>query len=65
MEANKGLDSPMIIKKGVIKAVPEDMELDNLMQQLNSDNHNKHPIHFQIIDTVRVRRRVKETNEER
>jgi hypothetical protein len=49
MEANKGLDSPIIqnegltayiprymdIKKGVIKDVPEDMELGNLTQQLN------------------------------
>jgi hypothetical protein len=32
----------MFIKKGVIKDVPEDMELENLMKQLNSDNHNKH-----------------------
>jgi hypothetical protein len=64
MEANKVLDSPIIqnegltahiprhmfIKKGVFKDVPEDMELENLMQQLNSDNHNKHPIPFQVID---------------
>jgi hypothetical protein len=40
------------------------MELENLMQQLNSDNHNKHPIPFQINDTVRLKIRVKETNEE-
>jgi hypothetical protein len=53
MEANKVSDSPviqnewltaytlryMVIKKGVIKDIPEDMELENLMQQLNSDNH--------------------------
>jgi hypothetical protein len=58
MEANKVLDSTniqnvgltsyipryMVIKKGVIKDVPENMELENLMQQVNSDNHNKHPI---------------------
>jgi hypothetical protein len=31
----------VVIKKGVIKDVPEDMELENLMQQLNSDNHKK------------------------
>jgi hypothetical protein len=41
----------MVIKKGVIKDVAEDMELENFMQQLNSDNHNKHPIPFQITDT--------------
>jgi hypothetical protein len=40
------------------------MELENLMQQLNSDSHNKHPIPFQIIDAVRFNMRVKETNEE-
>jgi hypothetical protein len=28
----------MIIKKGVLKDVPEDMELENLTQQLHSDN---------------------------
>jgi hypothetical protein len=62
MEVDKCLDSPivqnegltayipryMVIKKGVIKDVPEDMELENLMQQLNSDIHNEHPIPFQI-----------------
>jgi hypothetical protein len=42
------------LKKGVIKDVPEDMELENLMQRLNSDKHNKHPIAFQIIDAVRL-----------
>jgi hypothetical protein len=54
MEANNVLDSPsiknegltayilryMIIEKVVIKDVPEDMKLENLMQQRNSDNHN-------------------------
>jgi hypothetical protein len=64
MEANKVLDSPiiqnegltayipryMVIKKGVIKDVPEDMELGNLTQELNSDNQNKHPTPFQVID---------------
>jgi hypothetical protein len=63
MEANKALDSPiiqnegltayipryMVIKKRVIKDVPEDMELENLMQQLNSDNHNRLLIPFQVI----------------
>jgi hypothetical protein len=34
------------------------------MQQLNSDNHNKYPIPFQITDAVRLKMRVKETNEE-
>jgi hypothetical protein len=43
----------MVIKKGVIKDVPEDMELENLMQQFNLDNQNKHPIPFQITATVR------------
>jgi hypothetical protein len=52
MEASNVLDSPiiqnegltayipryMVIKKGVIKEVPEDMELENLTQQLNSVN---------------------------
>jgi hypothetical protein len=57
MEANEVLGSPiiqnegltayipryMVIKKGVNKDVPKDMDLENLMQQLNSDNHDKHP----------------------
>jgi hypothetical protein len=69
MEANKVLDSPilqnegitayipryMVIKQGVIKDVLEDIEIENLIQQLNSDNHNKHPIPFQIIDAVRLK----------
>jgi hypothetical protein len=54
----------MVIKKGVINDVPEKMEVENLMQQLNSDNSNKHPIRFQIIDAVTLKLRVKETNEE-
>jgi hypothetical protein len=54
----------MLIKKRVIKDVPEDVELENLMQQLNSDNQNKHPIPFQIIDEIRLEMKVKETNEE-
>jgi hypothetical protein len=54
----------MVIKNGVIKDVPEDMELENLSQQLNSGNHNKHSIPFQVIDAVRLKMRVKETNEE-
>jgi hypothetical protein len=78
MEANKVLDSLIIqnkgltayilrcivIKKGVIEDVPEDMEFKILMQQLNSDNHNKHPKPFQIIAAVRLTMRVKETNKE-
>jgi hypothetical protein len=40
------------------------MELENLMQQRNSDNHNKHPIPLQINDAERLKMRVKETNEE-
>jgi hypothetical protein len=54
----------MVIKKGVIKDVQKSMELQNLMQQLNSDNRNKHLIHFQGFDTVRLKMRVKEMNEE-
>jgi hypothetical protein len=52
MKVNKVLGSPlienegltayipryMVIKKGVIKDIPEDMELDKLTQQLNPDN---------------------------
>jgi hypothetical protein len=53
----------MAIKKGVIKDVPEDMELEKLMQELNSDNHYKHPILFQFIDVVRLKMRAKETKE--
>jgi hypothetical protein len=76
MEVNRVLDNPIILKKGltayilrvikngVIKDVPEDMELENFMQQLNSDNRNKHPIPFQVIDAVSLMMRVKETNEE-
>jgi hypothetical protein len=45
---------------GVIKDVPKDMDLENLMQQLNSDNHHKHPIPFQITDAVILRLSVKE-----
>jgi hypothetical protein len=33
----------MVIKKGFIKDVSKNMELENLMQQLNSDNDNKDP----------------------
>jgi hypothetical protein len=81
MEANKVLDSPIIqnegltayvyiprclvFKKGAIKDIPEDVELKNLTQQLNSDNHNKHPITFQIIDAVRIKMRVKEERRNR
>jgi hypothetical protein len=54
----------MVIKNGVLKDVPEDMELENLTQQLNSDNQNKHPITFQVTDTVRLKMTVKETNKE-
>jgi hypothetical protein len=39
------------------------MELDYFMQQLNSDNHNKNAIPFEIIDAVRLKMRAKETNE--
>jgi hypothetical protein len=71
MEANKVFQNKeltayipryIVIKKGVIKDVPEDMELENLTQQLNSDNQNKHPIPFQVIDAVRLKMMVKETN---
>jgi hypothetical protein len=71
MEANKVLGGPtayipryMVIKMGVIKDVPKDMELENFMQQLNSDYHSKHPIPFQITDAVILRMRVKETKKE-
>jgi hypothetical protein len=78
MEANNVLESPIIqneeltayipryvvIKKGLNKDVPEGMELENFIQQLNSNNHKKHALPFQIIDAVRFKMRVKETNEE-
>jgi hypothetical protein len=78
MEGNKVLDSSiiqnegltayipryMVIKKGVIKDVTEEMGLDKLTQQLNADNQNKHPVPFQVIDAVRLKMRVKEMNEE-
>jgi hypothetical protein len=54
----------MIIKKGFIKDIPKDMELENVMQQLNSDNHNKHSAAFQVTAAVRLKMRLKETNEE-
>jgi hypothetical protein len=54
----------MVIKKGVIKDVPEETDLDKLTQQLNADNQDKHPVPFQVIDAVRLKMRVKETNEE-
>jgi hypothetical protein len=40
------------------------MEVENLIQQLKSDNHNKYPIPSQIIDAVRLKMRVEERNEE-
>jgi hypothetical protein len=69
MEANKDLDSPIIqnegptayipryvdIEKGVVKYVPEHIELESSIQQLNSDNRNKQPIFFQVIDAVRLK----------
>jgi hypothetical protein len=75
LEVNEVLDSHIIqlnlcipkyivIQKGVIKDVPDDMELENLMQQLNSDKHNKQPVPFQIIGAARLKMGVKETNEE-
>jgi dipeptidase len=78
MKVNKVLNRPIIqnegltaciprykiIKKGVIKDVPENMELENLMQHLNSDNYNKLPIPFQVINAVRLKMRVKETSED-
>jgi hypothetical protein len=54
----------MVIKKGVTEDVPEDMELENLMQQFNSDNRNKHSIPFQVTDAVKLNVIVKETSEE-
>jgi ribosomal silencing factor RsfS len=39
------------------------MELENLMQQFNSDNH-KHSIPFQVTDAAKLNVIVKETNEE-
>jgi hypothetical protein len=78
MEATKDLNSTIIqnerltacipryvvIKKGVIKGVPEDRELENMIQQLNSDDQNKHLIPFKVIDAVRLKMRDKEPNEE-
>jgi hypothetical protein len=40
------------------------MELENLMQQHKSDNRNKYPIPFQVMDAVRLKMRVNEMNEE-
>jgi hypothetical protein len=54
----------MIIKSGVIKDVPEDMELENLTQQLDSDNQNKHPIPFQVTEAVTLKIIVQEINED-
>jgi hypothetical protein len=34
------------------------------MEHINSGNKNKHPVLFQVIDAVRLKLRVKETNEE-
>jgi hypothetical protein len=78
IEVNKVLDGPiiqkerltayipryMVIKNGVIKDVSKDMDLENLTQQLKSVDKNKHPITFQVIDAIRHKMRVKETNEE-
>jgi hypothetical protein len=54
----------MVFKKGVIKYVSEDMELENLTQQLNSGNQIKHLIPFQVTDAVRLKMRVEETKKE-
>jgi hypothetical protein len=54
----------MVVIKGVIQDVPEDMELKNLMEQLNSDNHNKHAKPFQVTGAVRHKMKVKEKKEE-
>jgi hypothetical protein len=35
-----------------------------LTQQLNSDKQDKHPIPFQVTETVMLTMRVKETNED-
>jgi hypothetical protein len=53
----------MVIKSGMKRDMPEDMELE-ILKQRNSDNHNKHPIRSQIIYAVRLKMRVKEKNEE-
>jgi hypothetical protein len=56
-----------VIKKGVITVITdvrEDIDLQNLMQHLNSDSHKKQPIPFQINDAVRLKMRIKETTEE-
>jgi hypothetical protein len=49
---------------GVIKGAPEDIELEHLTQQLNANNQNRYPLPYQIIVAVRLKMRVKETNEE-
>jgi hypothetical protein len=54
----------MVIKKGAIKHVPENIELENLTRRLNSDNRNKHPISFQVTDAARLQMRVRETDED-
>jgi hypothetical protein len=56
------LHTGLVTKKGVIKDVPKDMKLENLTQQLKSVDKKKHPIPFQVIDAVRLKMRVKETN---
>jgi hypothetical protein len=74
MEAIKVLDSPIIqneipryvvIKKGIIKDVPEDMDLESFMQQLNSDNHNKQRIPFQMNDALGLRESKRRTKKPR
>jgi hypothetical protein len=54
----------MVIKKGVIKNVPENMEFENWTEQFNSYKQNKHLITLQVIDAVTLKMRVKEANEE-
>ena len=54
----------MVAKKGVIKDVPLDMDLENLRRQINLDNQNKHPAPFYIMDAVRLKMRTKEINVE-
>jgi hypothetical protein len=78
MEANLVLDSPIIKNEGlsinipryifignrVIKVLTEGMDLENLMQPLNSDNRNKHHIALLNTDGVRLQMRAKVKIEE-
>jgi hypothetical protein len=52
-----------IITKTVIKDMPEEMDLNILVRQLNNDNNNKHLHQQQIVDAYGLRIKVRAKDE--